>query len=84
MASRFRSLSAEEIGKLASQGCSCADWSDVEVAEGFDAAKVRSTHFSGRVKLGVFEKEVSFFSGVKCLSPQDMPCLAQKKDSRAA
>ncbi|MHC4363841.1 MAG: DUF4954 family protein [Planctomycetota bacterium] len=65
MASRFRSLSAEEIGKLASQGCSCADWSDVEVAEGFDAAKVRSTHFSGSVKLGVFEKEVSFLSGVK-------------------
>jgi hypothetical protein len=65
MGSRFRSLSAEEMSKLASQGCSCADWSDVEVAEGFDARRVRHVHFSGKVKLGVFEGEVSFFGGVK-------------------
>ena len=64
MASKFRSLSAEEIALLADQGCSCDDWSDVQVAEGFDAAKVKSSHFSGKIKLGVFEKRVSFFGGV--------------------
>ena len=59
-----RPLSSEEIARLTEQGCSCADWSKVEVAEGFDPAKVKSTHFSGSVKLGVFEKHVSFFGGV--------------------
>jgi len=65
MASEFRSLSAEEITRLTSQGCSCADWSSVLVADGFDAKAVKSTHFSGDVRLGVFEKQVSFFGGVK-------------------
>ena len=59
-----RSLSSEEIAKLTDQGCSCADWSNVRVAEGFDPTRVKSTHFSGNVKLGVFEKQVSFPGGV--------------------
>ena len=60
----FHSLSAEQIDQLARQGCTCEDWSKVQVAEGFDAESVKSTHFSGHVKLGVFEKQVSFFGGV--------------------
>ena len=64
MGSEFRSLSSEEIARLISQGCSCADWSKVQVADNFDAATVKSTHFCGQVKLGVFEKQVSFFGGV--------------------
>jgi hypothetical protein len=64
MASGFRPLSSEEIGRLTEQGCVCADWSKVEVAEGFNPAKVKSTHFCGNVKLGVFEKNVSFYGGV--------------------
>jgi len=64
MGSEFRSLSSEEIARLISQGCSCADWSKVQVADNFDAATVKSTHLCGHVKLGVFEKQVSFFGGV--------------------
>ena len=60
----FHSLSAEQIDQLARQGCSSEDWSKVQVVEGFNAASVKSTHFSGHVKLGVFEKRVSFFGGV--------------------
>ncbi len=60
----FHSLSAEQIDQLARQGCSSEDWSKVQVAEGFNAESVKSTHFSGHVKLGVFEKRVSFFGGV--------------------
>ena len=60
----LRPLSTEEITKLTGQGCSCPDWSKVQVAEGFDAGRVKSTHFSGNVKLGVFEKQVTFFGGV--------------------
>jgi len=63
MATEFRPLSSEEIARLIEQGCSCADWSKVEVAEGFDPTKVKSTHFSGSVKLGAFGGDVSFFGG---------------------
>jgi hypothetical protein len=61
----FRPLSAGQIAQLTGQGCSCEDWSGVHVADGFKAETVKSTHFCGRVKLGVFEKQVSFFGGVK-------------------
>ncbi|MHC4573486.1 MAG: DUF4954 family protein [Planctomycetota bacterium] len=64
MTSEFRALSAKEITKLSNQGCSCNDWKKVQVAEGFDPGKVRSTHFSGEVKLGLFEREVSFSGGI--------------------
>jgi hypothetical protein len=62
MESEYRPLSTEEIARLNEQGCSCSDWSKVEVAEGFDPVKVKSTHFSGSVKLGVFAKQVSFLA----------------------
>ncbi|MHC4543123.1 MAG: DUF4954 family protein [Planctomycetota bacterium] len=64
MATEFRPLSSEEITRLTEQGCTCDDWSKVEVAEGFSPAKVKSTHFCGNIKLGVFEKDVPFFGGV--------------------
>jgi hypothetical protein len=64
MATQYRSLSSEEITLLTNQGCSCTDWSKVQVAQGFDAGRVHATVFCGDVKLGVLEKHVSFFGGV--------------------
>jgi hypothetical protein len=60
----FGPLSADQIDQLTRQRCSCDDWSKVGVAERFNADAVRSTHFSGVVNLGVFQKQVSFFGGV--------------------
>ena len=60
----FRQLPADQIAQLASQGCTCDDWSKVQATEGFNAEAVRSTHFSGHVKMGTFEKQASFFGGV--------------------
>lgn len=60
----FRALSSEEIDKLKSQGCSSTDWSKIQVARGFNPETVKSTHFCGQIKLGVFEKKVSFFGGL--------------------
>jgi hypothetical protein len=60
----FKSLSDEQISQLIGQGCTCEDWSKIQVAEGFRVETVKSTHFSGNVKLGVFEKQVSFFGGL--------------------
>ncbi len=64
MASKFYPITTEEIAKLTDQGCSCNDWSKVRAAEGFNTEAVRATHFSGDIKLGVFEKQVSFPGGV--------------------
>ena len=60
----FRPLSDEEIARLTNQGCSCPDWARVRVGQGFDPGRIDSTHFSGDVRLGGFEKEVSFPGGV--------------------
>jgi hypothetical protein len=60
-----RALSAGEVARLSAQGCSCEDWSQVEVAEGFDAGAVRGTHFSGRIRLGVFAKKIALLDGVE-------------------
>ena len=65
MTSEFRSLSEAEVAQLQQQGCTCSDWAHIKVAEKFKPERVRFTHFSGNVKLGVFEKDVSFTSGLK-------------------
>lgn len=48
----YRPLTNDEIDTLTDQGCSCADWSAVQAAEGFKALRVRHTHFAGAVRLG--------------------------------
>jgi NDP-sugar pyrophosphorylase family protein len=65
MGTQWRALSEQEIAQLSQQGCTCDDWSKVQVAAAFRPERVRSTHFCGDVRLGVFEKEVSFFGGVR-------------------
>jgi hypothetical protein len=64
MTTQWRALSADEINRLSQQGCTCTDWSNVQVAEGFRTERVRMTHLGGAVRLGRFDKEVSFFGGV--------------------
>ena len=59
----FRPLTDDEISLMTGQGCRCDDWSKVRVAERFNAEAVRTTHFSGNVTLGVFEKQIAFFGG---------------------
>lgn len=64
MGTKFRPLSGKEISQLTVQGCNCDNWSKVKVAEKFNPAKIRMTNFSGDIRLGVFEKQVSFGGGV--------------------
>lgn len=64
MTAKYRRLTTEEIERLNGQQCRAASWSDIEVAEGFDAARVRATNFSGLVRLGKFDKDVTFFGDV--------------------
>jgi len=64
MASKWRPLTPAEISKLTSQGCTCPDWSKVQVADGFNPERVKTTGFSGDVRLGLFQKDVSFEGGL--------------------
>lgn len=61
----YRSLTAQEIAQLESQGCSALNWADVEVANAFDARYVHNTRFSGHNQLGVFGKEIELPGGLK-------------------
>ncbi len=65
MTQKFRPLSKEEINQLKTQGCRSCNWSTIQVAEQFNPKTVHTTKFSGNIKLGVFDKEITFFGGVK-------------------
>ena len=60
----YRALTQEEIGRLEAQACTAADWNDVQVAEAFTPDYVHHTRFSGKIRLGVFEGELSLAGGV--------------------
>jgi carbonic anhydrase/acetyltransferase-like protein (isoleucine patch superfamily) len=60
----YGALTTEQVAQLIAHGCTCDDWSNVLVGAGFCAETVRSTRFSGRVRLGSFDRQVSFFGGV--------------------
>ena len=61
----FRKLTEIEVKTLIDQLCRCDDWSRIEVADGFNPEFIRNSNFSGDVRIGVFEKEVTFFGGVR-------------------
>ena len=58
-----RPITRAEILQLEGQGCYCKTWDNVQVAEGFDARRVRNVRFSGNVLLGIFINYVSFPDG---------------------
>ncbi|MDR0612610.1 MAG: DUF4954 family protein [Dysgonamonadaceae bacterium] len=61
----YRKLTDSEISVLTGQMCTCNDWSKIDVAGNFSPEYIRRTHFSGNIRIGVFESEVEFFGGVK-------------------
>ena len=60
-----RELTREEIAIMEGRGCRSDDWSQVQVAEDFDAFRVRRTHFVGHCVLGRFSGEVPILPGLK-------------------
>ena len=61
----YRELTQNEIDALESQGCRAQDWGLVRVADGFNPARVKNTHFSGSVTIGKLEKKVLLFGGIE-------------------
>src|SRR4030043_1156721 len=65
MALEFRALSKTEITQLQEQGCTCADWTGIKVAQSFDPERVKLTHFSGKVEIGELKETITFHGGLK-------------------
>ncbi|MDE7407548.1 MAG: DUF4954 family protein, partial [Muribaculaceae bacterium] len=60
----YRSLTADEISRLESNGCVCHDWSRVKVADAFSASACRSVRFSGDVELGDLSGSFTLEGGI--------------------
>ena len=63
--SQYRKLTSSEIDSLQQQMCSATDWSLIEVSEGFTTEYIRYTRFSGKIRLGAFNKEFALPGGMK-------------------
>ena len=61
----YRKLTPSEIDRLQQQMCSAADWSLIEVSEGFSTEYIRYIRFSGNIRIGTFNKEFSLPGGMK-------------------
>ncbi len=60
-----RQLARREIEQLEALGNSCADWTRVRVADGFDPRSVRHSSFHGDVVLGRFREPATLGDGVQ-------------------
>ncbi|MFA6186411.1 MAG: DUF4954 family protein [Phycisphaerae bacterium] len=64
MAAEHKPLTKKQIEQLENQSCTCADWKNVLVAADFKPDTIQNTTFSGKIKLGKFDKQVTFYGGV--------------------
>ena len=62
---KYRKLNQAEIDTLRQNGCSAADWSSIEVREGFSTANIHRTAFSGTVRLGRFDTTFTLPGGLQ-------------------
>ncbi len=61
----YRNLKQAERKILQDQGCTAEDWNLVEVADGFDPARVRNTQFLGRVRIGRLTDNIKLAEGIE-------------------
>lgn len=70
----YKELSATQIESLRAQGCRCENWQDVRVKAGFSTSHVYNVHFSGKIRLGVFDENFVLegglvkHSGMRCVT----------------
>lgn len=62
---QYRALTEKEIATLVVYGCTAENWKDVEVTENFSPKFVSNVFFSGKIKLGSYEKVYELPGGVK-------------------
>jgi hypothetical protein len=60
----YRNLFKPEIAALRKQGCSAADWSMIQVKEGFSTSGLKNVQFNGQVQLGIFDGNIEISKGI--------------------
>ena len=71
----YRPLSEKEIATLTVYGCSAENWKNVEVVENFSTTYISNVHFSGKVKIGTFNKIFDLAGGLKKHAGLNNCCL---------
>lgn len=61
---KYRELTKQEINILKENGCSADSWSNIKVVNNFTPNYITSTRFSGKIRLGSFEKEFQLSGGL--------------------
>ncbi len=61
---KYQKLENSEINTLKNQGCIADNWDTVFVIDGFNPDRVQNVHFSGEVKLGLFNQNVEIHKGI--------------------
>ncbi|MFC1783281.1 DUF4954 family protein [Planctomycetota bacterium] len=61
----YQALTDDQIAVLTDQGCTAEDWILLRVTEGFDASRVKNTHFTGSISIGRLDKKVTLFGGIE-------------------
>ncbi len=61
----YRKLTPEEIKQLNRQNCYADDWLKIEVTNDFNPTNVKNVTFSGKIRMGCFEKEFKLTNGMK-------------------
>ncbi|MCK4630982.1 MAG: DUF4954 family protein, partial [Bacteroidales bacterium] len=59
----YRKLTPEEIKQLDRQNCYADDWLKIEVTNDFNPTNVKNVTFSGKIRMGCFEKEFKLTNG---------------------
>ena len=61
----YRKLTSDEINHLTSCFCHCDNWNLIDVVENFSPKHIRNVQFSGHIKLGIYQAEITFYGGIK-------------------
>ena len=64
MEEKYRHLTQDEINELIKNNCRCNEWNDIMVASNFTCDNIRNVNFSGKIKLGVFNKKDIVLDGI--------------------
>jgi hypothetical protein len=60
----YRTLTEAEIRQLEKQMCSCEDWNNFFVPDGFIPNTIQNSHFSGIIKIGNQNNSINLFGGI--------------------
>lgn len=62
---QYRKLTEEEISALKQQSCHAENWENIQVKSSFTTDFIYNVHFSGNIKIGVFNNTIELPGGLR-------------------